>query len=67
MPYLCSYAFCEHTNKLIPLDNAVACSKCGNKKHFHRDCFDKHNNEKHSGKAIQKPLKEISYPKPRKA
>ena len=67
MPYLCSYDFCGHAKgglrgKEIAEGEAVACSKCGMKKPFHKDCFQKHNQEKHSGKAIAKPLEEVEFP-----
>lgn len=61
MPYTqCSYIFCEHEVKgLIPEEDLVHCSKCGNKKVFHKDCFNNHNGEKHGGKATAKPLKKM--------
>lgn len=59
MPYGCQYDFCLHGSslqgKLITSGEEVCCSKCGNKIRFHEDCFEKHNQEKHNGKAIQKP------------
>lgn len=59
MPFLCSYEFCEtKEGKLIPEGEAVCCSKCGKNKYFHKVCFDKHNQEKHNGKALVKHCKE---------
>lgn len=59
MPFIvCAYDFCEH-GKMKKIDEPVACSKCGRKRVFHKDCFDKHNEDKHNGKAKLKPIKEI--------
>lgn len=58
MPYFCAYYFCEH-EKIKAINEPVACSKCANKKPYHHDCFNKHNSEKHNGKAKAKLVKEI--------
>lgn len=60
MPYICNYKFCEH-DKLIGKGQAIGCSKC--EKPFHKDCFEKHNKDKHNGKAVGRPLREIELPK----
>lgn len=62
MPFGCRYEFCEEEQRMIPANESVACSICGNKKDsyaFHKNCFEKHNQEKHSGKAIMKNRKEL--------
>jgi len=64
MPYICNYGFCQHKDKLIPKGEAVGCTKCRKPKPMHKDCFDEHNKEKHSGKATSKPIKDIDFPKP---
>ena len=56
MPYLCEYDNCGHREKEIPEGDAVVCFKCNKK--FHKDCFEKHNNEKHKGAAQSKKLEE---------
>ena len=56
MSYLCSYGFLGH-DKEIPEGEAVECSKCG--QHFHQECFEKHNKEKHSSKATAKLIKQV--------
>lgn len=61
MPYFCTYDFCEH-EKMKAIDKPVACSKCATKKAYHQDCFNKHNAEKHNGKAIGKPIKDFNIP-----
>ena len=59
MTYRCQYKPCIHGNslqeQLIVSGEEVCCSKCGNKNRFHKDCFVKHNHEKHNGKAILQP------------
>lgn len=62
MPFWCSYEFCEEKQHMIPANEVGACSICGNKKGsyaFHKDCFEKHNQERHGGKAIMKNRKEL--------
>lgn len=58
--YRCTYDLSNHDqDKEIPKGEAVACVKCGAKKPFHKDCFEKHNEKEHDGKAKAKNLKEI--------
>ena len=62
MPYICSYNFCKHEDKVIHEGEAVGCTKCMKSKTMHKDCFDEHNKEKHSGKATSKFIKETDFP-----
>jgi hypothetical protein len=43
----CNDQLCQ--NRMINEGEEVRCSKCD--KIFHKQCFDNHNKEKHSGKA----------------
>lgn len=54
--YICDYRFCEKGRNIKDINDGVFCSNC--EKPFHKDCFEKHNPEKHNGKAIVKSLKE---------
>lgn len=48
MTYICD-KFCTHENRIIADGDCVHCSIC--EKPFHKDCFKKHNENKHNGKA----------------
>jgi len=56
MPFGGSWDDCE---RKIEEAEAVYCSVCGCKKHYHKECFEKHNGQIHSGKASSKPSNEM--------
>ena len=55
MPYICNDKFCVHESRIVAEGEDVHCSICENP--FHKDCFDKHNKNKHKGKATPEQVK----------
>jgi hypothetical protein len=64
MMYLCTSKTCPGTERVIPPGAAVTCGSCDNGCQMHPECFTRHNEARHRGRARAIPLPDLDLPGP---